>query len=293
MREAATLAPKAAQVDSIDALIDENPDGIVIATPSAQHAEQALRALSCGIPVFCQKPLGCNHTEVGAVVAAARAADRLLDVDLSYRHTEAMRRIRPIVAGGGIGRVHTVDLVFHNAYGPDKPWFYDPALSGGGCVIDLGVHLVDIALWTLDFPKVKHVESHLSAGGKALGREQSTVEDFAIATLTLETGTIVRLACSWHLHTGKDAEIAATFYGMEGALALRNVDGSFYDFIAERYVGTSCERIASPPDDWGGRAAVHWAQQLARCKHYNPRADEFAEVASVLDRIYGRPVSTQ
>jgi predicted dehydrogenase len=48
--------------------------------------------------------------------------------------------------------VFAVDLVFHNAYGPDKPWFYDPELSGGGCVMDLGVHLVDLALWSLDFP---------------------------------------------------------------------------------------------------------------------------------------------
>jgi predicted dehydrogenase len=49
--------------------------------------------------------------------------------------------------------VRAVDLTFHNAYGPDKPWFYDPAQSGGGCVMDLGVHLVDLALWTLGWPK--------------------------------------------------------------------------------------------------------------------------------------------
>ena len=67
-------------------------------------------------------------------------------------------------ATDALGRTYAVDLVFHNAYGPDKAWFYDPALSGGGCVMDLGVHLVDLALWALDFPAVTKVSSTFVAG---------------------------------------------------------------------------------------------------------------------------------
>ncbi|WP_028033130.1 Gfo/Idh/MocA family protein [Chelativorans sp. J32] len=286
--EARKLAPDAKPAGDLQGIIDEGVDGVVIATPSAQHAEQALQALGQGIAVFCQKPLGRNREEALAVVEAARAADRLLGLDLSYRHTQAMRQIRPIIAEGGIGRVHAVDLVFHNAYGPDKPWFYDPVLSGGGCVIDLGVHLVDLALWTLDSPKVIEVTSHLFAKGDPLPANPSVVEDFAVATLTLETGTVVRLACSWRLNAGKDAEIAASFYGTEGGAALRNVNGSFYDFVAERYRGTSRESLALPPDDWGGRAAVDWAVRLAANARFDPQAHEFVHVAEVLDRIYGR-----
>ncbi|WP_173932743.1 Gfo/Idh/MocA family oxidoreductase [Chelativorans sp. Marseille-P2723] len=291
MAEAAALAPDARQVPSLEALLEESLDGIVIATPSADHAGQAMRALARGIPVFCQKPLGRNHAEVKAVVDAARNADRLLGLDLSYRYTAAMERIRPIVAGGNIGQVHAADLVFHNAYGPDKPWFYDPALSGGGCVIDLGVHLVDLALWTLGFPKVVDVQSHLFAQGDTLPPDPATAEDFAIATLTLESGAVVRLACSWRLNAGKDAEISAAFYGTEGGVALRNVNGSFYDFIAERFRGTACERLTSPPDDWGGRAAIDWAARLASGIGYDPQAEQFIDVARVLDRIYGRKQS--
>ena len=72
---------------------------------------------------------------------AARQSNRLLAVDLSYRFTEAMRQVRNSVQSGALGRIFAVDLVFHNAYGPDKAWFRDPILSGGGCVMDLGVHL--------------------------------------------------------------------------------------------------------------------------------------------------------
>jgi len=136
-------------VDSLEQLLGLGLDGIVIATPSALHADQALEALERGVAVFCQKPLGRTAAETSQVVEAASRADRLLGVDLSYRFIEGTRRIRALLQSGELGSVYAADLVFHNAYGPDKPWFYDPALSGGGCVIDLGIHLVDLALWML------------------------------------------------------------------------------------------------------------------------------------------------
>jgi predicted dehydrogenase len=284
--QALALAPGAEVADGLEGLLAAGVDGVVIATPSAMHAEQSIRALEAGAAVFCQKPLGRNAAEARAVVEAARAADRLLAVDLSYRFTEAATRIRERVQAGGLGRVYAVDLVFHNAYGPDKPWFYDPALSGGGCVIDLGVHLVDLALWALDFPKVSGVSSHLLAGGETL--RPGAVEDYAVAGLELEDGASVRLACSWRLPAGRDAIISASFYGTGGGAALRNVGGSFYDFEAELYRGTAAETLASPPDEWGGRAAADWARRLAAGERFDPAAERLVEVAEVLDRIYGR-----
>src|SRR5690606_23712639 len=99
-------------------LLELDLDGIVIATPSALHAEQAIAAFERGVAVFCQKPLGRDAIETQRVVSAARAANRLLGVDLSYRHTRAMQKIREVVRAGGIGAPFAVDLVFHNAYGP-------------------------------------------------------------------------------------------------------------------------------------------------------------------------------
>ena len=285
---AAAAAPGAAVVDSLDALLALDLDGIVIATPSALHAEQAVRALERGCAVFCQKPLARTAEETRAVVDAARAADRLLGVDLSYRETAGMRAIRALVADGALGHVHAVDLTFHNAYGPDKAWFYDPALAGGGCVIDLGIHLVDLALWTLDFPPVVGAHGRLFAKGQALVDPTTAVEDHALATLDLAGGTVVRLACSWHLSAGQDAVIEAAFYGSEGGAALRNVDGSFYDFTAHRFRGTAREALALPPDDWGGRAAVAWARQLAAGGRYDPAVERLVDVAAALDAIYGR-----
>jgi predicted dehydrogenase len=285
---ALAVAPEAVPAASLDELLALDLDGLVIATPSAQHANQAIRALEAGLPVFCQKPLGRTAAEVRAVVDTARRADRLLGVDLSYRHTAGARRIRELVSDGRLGGVFAADLVFHNAYGPDKPWFYDAAQSGGGCVMDLGIHLVDLALWTLDFPAVVEVESVLLAGGRPLGERPGQVEDYAVATLRLMGGAVVRIACSWRLHAGRDAEIAAAFYGDAGGAELRNVGGSFYDFATHAFSGTAREALASPPDDWGGRAVVEWARRLAAAPAFDPGCERLVDVAAVLDRIYGR-----
>jgi len=286
--EAARLAPGARAVGSLDAMLALDLDGVVIATPSALHASQTIRALEAGAAVFCQKPLGRTAAEARDAVAAARAADRLLAVDLSYRFTDGMVRIRDLIRAGELGRPYAVDLVFHNAYGPDKPWFRDPALSGGGCVMDLGVHLVDLALWALDFPPVDAVSGHLFAGGEPLAGRTDRVEDHAVATITLAAGAVLRLACSWNLHAGRDAVIEASFHGTAGGASLRNLEGSFYDFTAERYRGTARETLAVPPDAWGGRAAADWAARLSAGARFDPEAERLVEVADVLDRIYGR-----
>ncbi len=170
---------------------------MVIATPSALHAQQAIACLEQGLAVFCQKPLGRSAEETAAVVEAARSADRLLGVDLTYRYSDALLRCRELVAGGEIGDVYAVDACFHNAYGPDKAWFYDPQLSGGGCVIDLGVHIVDLVRWVLDFPE-RRGGARAGAAPRRPARRGLRRRD-----LDLATGAVVTLACSWNLPLGK------------------------------------------------------------------------------------------
>ena len=282
--EAGKLAVGAAVVDGLDAMLAVELDGVVIATPSALHAEQSVKALDAGAAVFCQKPLGRDAAEARRVVDAARTADRLLAVDFSYRHTAGMAAIAKLVRSGELGRVFAVDLTFHNAYGPDKPWFYDRARSGGGCVMDLGVHLVDLAMWCLRADTAEDVHARLFAGGEPLPGD--AVEDYAVAQMTVG-GAAVRLACSWRVHAGVDAEIGATFYGTEGGAEFRNVGGSFYDFEATRFRGTAREKLAGPPDEWGGRAAADWARRLAAGARFDSAAEEIVTVSRVLDQVYG------
>jgi predicted dehydrogenase len=264
---------------SFEELLELELDGIVIATPSALHAAQAVAALERGLAVFCQKPLGRDAAEARAAVEAARRADRLLGVDLSYRFTAAARALREEVRSGALGTVYAGELVFHNAYGPDKPWFYRRALSGGGCLIDLGTHLVDLVLWALDLPAAEVRSARL------LSPRGLDVEELALAELDVG-GAAVRLACSWRLAAGRDCVIEASLYGTDGGVSLHNVAGSFYDLRAERRRGTAVEPLVEPPDDWGGRAAVDWARRLAAGEGFDAGIERAVTVAELLDEVY-------
>lgn len=285
---AVRLAPGIRVMDLLAAMLALGLDGIVIATPSALHAAQAIEALTAGASVYCQKPLGRSGPEVRAVVAAARTANRLLGVDLSYRSLAGVRAAKALIDSGALGRIYAADFVFHNAHGPDKAWFFDPSRSGGGCVIDLGTHLVDLAFWMVGFRDVVDVSARLMACGRPIVDRTTSVEDYATALIALSGGIVLNLACSWNLHAGRDAVIAATIYGTEGGVEIRNIDGSFYEFRTERFCGTSRETIAGPPDDWGGCAAARWVLRLADGAAFDAYNDQLIRVADTLDQLYER-----
>lgn len=288
INEARKIALQSKTTNSFEEILsDHNIEGVVIATPSALHKHQAVAALQSGKAVFCQKPLGRNFEEVKAVVHAAQENNRILGADFSYRYTTAFQRIHSIIQSGELGKIFGVDLKFHNAYGPDKPWFYDLSLSGGGCVLDLGIHLIDLMLYALDFPEVTKVTSSLLCKGVSV-KGKNEVEDYANASIEIANDVTAQLACSWNLSAGCEAMIEASFFGTQGGVALKNVNGSFYDFVGLRYRGTKTEILASPPDDWGGKALLDWIQKLSFSPAYNNEAAQYLKSAEVVDKIYGR-----
>lgn len=273
--------------DDIEEMLETDVDGLVIATPSAFHAEHCIAALKKGKAVFCQKPLARSCEETQRVVKAARTANKLLAVDFSYRHLAGIDQVQELIAKGELGEIFAADLMFHNAYGPDKPWFYDMHSAGGGCVMDLGTHLVDLAMWLLGNDDAKQVSSDLFHHGKKLRPPYQTVEDYAVANFMLGY-TQTRLCCSWNLHAGREAAIEANFYGTQGGISIRNANGSFYDFEIYHLTGTSHRKLAGYPDAWGGRALVAWAQQLRVNPEFDQRIEQVVQVADVIDRIYCR-----
>ncbi|MFP4095362.1 MAG: Gfo/Idh/MocA family protein [Cyclobacteriaceae bacterium] len=279
---------EATRCTSWQELLASEVDGIIIATPSALHAQQCIEALEHGKAVFCQKPLGRDLVETRRVIELAEKKNLLLEVDYSYRYTEAGRKIREVIHSGEIGEVFSASLTFHNAYGPDKGWYHDPRLSGGGCLIDLGIHLVDMLYWIFEKPVPEQVCSALYSKGLAFQPGSGQVEDFVAAQLQFNTGLSAALQCSWNLPAGQDAVIEASFYGSKGGVSMKNLGGSFYDFRTELMKGTQKYSLSEPPDKWGGRAAVDWAERLTQSKSFDPEIKKTLKVAETIDRIYHR-----
>ena len=288
LAEASRLAPDAARVRSLDDLLDPalRLDGVVIATPSAGHAAESAAAIEAGLAVFCQKPLGRTAAETRRVVDLARTHDVLLGVDLSYRHLAAVDAVDGLLRRGELGELVAVELTFHNAYGPDKPWYYDRERSGGGCVIDLGVHLVDLLHGLTGLRGWRVAAAALFAQGRRWTREPGLVEDLAFVQLDHPSGVAARLACSWRLPAGCDAVIECTVRGTRAAARVRNVGGSFYDFTAERLDHGRQDTLVRPPDAWGGRALCAWAAGLRDGAGFDPAAGALVDVAAVIDAVY-------
>ncbi len=291
-REAAqmleTSTQQAPSICSFEELLEQELDGIVIATPNADHAPQCLAALNRGLHVFCQKPLARTAEEVAQILRIARQADRLLDVDFCYRYVAGVPELKSSIQDGAIGEVYAADLTFHNAYGPDKPWFFDARSVGGGCVMDLGIHLLDLLLWVLSYPEVERLACTLYRNGKRLRSPTDELENYATAELRFATGLTARIACSWRLPAGQDAVIEATFYGTRGALRLRNLNGSFFDFVVEQCEGTQRRALSRGSRDWGGGPILHWTRGVAARSGFDSRAERIEDVHRLLDAIYGR-----
>jgi predicted dehydrogenase len=299
LAQAGEAHPEAARFIDYDGMIERAEelklDGVVIATPNALHAPQTLAALERGLAVFCQKPLALDAGEARDMVEAARQADRLLGVDYSYRFTDGARELKRIVESGELGKIFSLELVFHNAYGPDKPWCFDPRLAGGGALMDLGVHLIDLAFWLLDDPPIRRVRGGAFRQGErlSLGRltpgGQTVVDDFASAWLDLhDGGTVASLAVSWNAHAGRDCVLRAALFGTEGGAEFRNIDGSFYDFELERFRGRSGEVVTRESKDWLGKAILDWGKRLGESNRFDPEIERSVRVSEVVDGVYGR-----
>jgi predicted dehydrogenase len=285
-QEALRENPEAICLDGLQEMLAEPLDGIVIATPSGQHFDQVNEAIGRGLAVFCQKPLTRTAAEASRLVEQARKQNVLLSVDYCYRHLNGMHELRQLVSTGGLGPLFAVDLVFHNAYGPNKSWALDARQSGGGCMIDLATHLIDLSLWVTGGSRYEQIASQLYAGGAPV--KDGAIEDAGFAQWLLDERTHIRVACSWNASIGRDAEIRAAFHGSSGSAILYNVNGSFYDFAVDHYQGTSCKSLAKPPDDWGGRAIQTWVDRLQTDPSFDPDVERCIQVAKILDAIYGR-----
>jgi predicted dehydrogenase len=272
-------------LDNFEQLLESGLDGVVIGSAVDRKTERVMKALASGIPVFCEHPLGRSAAETEAVVTVARRSDRLLAVDFPYRLTEGMLQIRDLIRSGEMGEVYAIEASFHKAHGPMGEDDCSREEIGGGCLSDLGCHLVDLALWSLDFPEVLSAHGSLSDG--VWGRMGERVENYASGFIRLRGETTLQLACSWGGHVGGEAELRLQFFAQRGAATFYNIGASLAEFKAERvHADQSREPLAVPPDSWRSRGFEDWLHSLNRSYRFDPEICHLMKVAGTVDRLY-------
>jgi predicted dehydrogenase len=186
-------------------------DAVVVATPNVLHAPQAVACLRAGKHVLVEKPMATTVTECDAMIGAARDSGATLMVGHCWRFHDRVRALRDRIAVGELGRiVKTRGYGIHVRWGP-AGWFNDPALSGGGALVDMGVHAVDTARFLLGEPSAERVCAVL---GASYGAQE--VDDDAVVLISWSNGCNSIVEAGWWQPAAGGLEAETEVYGSEG-----------------------------------------------------------------------------
>lgn len=217
-------------------------DAVSIALPNDLHLPVAVAALQAGKHVLCEKPLAINATAAAEIIAVAREYRRKLMVCFNYRYRPDAQWLKRLIDEGRFGRIYATRTGWlRNSGIPNLgSWFTRKAQSGGGPLIDLGTHMLDLVLWLLDYPAVRTVSAVSFAefgphGRKVyVRRSQATdprtreqapqsfdVEDMIMALIRFADGRALQLEINWaaHTHAGRD-DYFLTLYGTDAGADL-------------------------------------------------------------------------
>lgn len=235
-----------------DALIrDEAIEAVYIAVPNAFHAPYAIAALEAGKHVILDKPFATSHAEAAKVVAAARKAGKVFTVGMNQRFTEGAQKVRALVERGYFGEVYRMRAYWRRRWGAPRlgTWFGNRKLAGGGCFLDIGVHMLDLALFAAGDFEAERVSGavYTKFGNRGLGQGgwgQSTpeglpfdVDDCALAFVRMKSGASVQVEISWAAHQKEGDSYNVEIFGTEAGAQV--YPGEIYRY--DRELGTNVD----------------------------------------------------
>jgi predicted dehydrogenase len=284
-------------------LTQEQFDVVSIATPNKFHKPLTIAALKAGCHVLCEKPMAMNAGEAREMLAAAEKAGKRIMINFSYRFSEQSQALKDRVDAGELGEVYFARTIWHRRRGLPKfgGWFGQKALSGGGPLIDLGVHRLDLALWLMGYPKpVWVMGSTYNPIATRLAREQGVdydVEDLAVGMIRFDNGATLELEASWAAHIQERELMETRLFGTEGGLVQRNLNET-YEFEAEMYLerdGAQYDMKLHAPRRSSKNAMNHFVDSILHDVPHTATGQEGLLVMQILDAIYesattGQPV---
>jgi predicted dehydrogenase len=280
-----------------------SPDIVSIAVPNVYHKPLSLLAFEHGAHVLCEKPMAMNAAEAEEMLSAAEAAGKRLMINFSFRFTPQSQALKREVDSGILGDVYFGRTVWHRRRGLPRfgGWFGKKELSGGGPLIDLGVHRLDLALWLMGYPTPVWV---MGATYDPIARQladkasiEYTVEDLAAAFIRFEGGATLVVEASWAANIAEKELMITRLLGTKAGLVQRNV-AQGYDFEAEIYLerdGSQFDMQLSKTSPDAKSAMEHFADAIIDGTPHIATGAEGLVVMKLLDSIYasaesGEPV---
>ena len=252
-------------------------DAVSVCVPNYLHAPVCHDAMMAGKDVLCEKPLARTADEAASIAEAAERMNQILMVMFNYRYRPDSQTVKRFIDDGALGDLYYVKAGWMRGSGIPGlgSWFTRKAQSGGGPVIDLGVHMIDLALWFLGFPKIQAVTgttyAELGPRGRGNwklpnrwlspdGETPFDVEDLAAAFVRLEGGRTLVIEASWASYSSYEDDFYVHVYGNDGGAEMdvhkyttEDTLRLFKDMAGEMHV---LRPVASKAAGLSGSAAV-------------------------------------
>ena len=225
-----------------DLVAREDLDAISVCAPNYLHAPIALAALSSGKHVLCEKPLARTRAEAAAMVAAAVENDRVLHTAFNHRERGDVAALKRYAEEGSLGRIYHAKASWMRRWGIPSAgtWFTSKEMAGGGPLIDLGVHVLDMGLHLMGEPTVVSVTAaaYTELGPRRQGRDFNPsasapfeVEDLASAFLRFDDGSTLLLEAAWAAHGRARDDFGVTLFGTDGGADIKVENYSWQDTL--------------------------------------------------------------
>ncbi|MFP9059144.1 Gfo/Idh/MocA family protein [Natrialbaceae archaeon A-chndr2] len=239
----------------------EDCDAVIITTPNTFHEPYVIEALEAGCHVLVEKPLAHSLESAERIAEAADSSDRVCMVGFNNRFLNTVQIVRNRIESGFFGDITHIEANYVRRRGvPGRgSWFTRRSVAGGGSLIDLGVHAIDLALYIFDFPQVTEVNgvtrsefgsrddyAFLEMWGDDGGSDEFDVDDSASAFIRCADSRTVSLEVAWatnrpanHDFIIRGTEAAARFDIMEGDLTLYSVKANGPNHFEDTTVQTT------------------------------------------------------
>jgi predicted dehydrogenase len=283
---------------------NESLDAVAVSTPNAVHEPAAVGALERDIAVFCEKPLAHALESAERIAAAADDSEAFCAVNFHNRVSAAAETFKGYQRAGVIGEVSHVRANYVRSRGVPGvgSWFTDEELSGGGAVIDIGVHAIDFALYLMDFPDVEEVtavtraefgerDEYVDPGDwyDADEEEVFDVEDSATALIRCADDRAVSLEVAWAANETATEEFVVRGTDAGARLDLGGDDLSLFearDYGTDHLVESEVSEASLDHSGWAGSDKLFLDTVASDDASAHSTVEQALTVQRVIDAVY-------
>jgi len=203
-------------------------EAVIVATPTSLHKEIVIDCLNAKKDVLVEKPMARTFAEADAMVEAAKKNKCKLMVGMNLRFRPDTMLLKTFINSGEIGDPFYARATWVRQQSSDEKWFTKKEEAGGGVIFDLGISLLDLALWLMDYPAVKSLQTQTYC------QNTKNLEDTAISYIRCNKSKLVNIETSWALPVDQDL-FRISVFGSKGSVTTsplhiyKRVDKQFVD----------------------------------------------------------------